>query len=62
MDLWKIAAITTGRFVLKDNYVLDEEEYVLKIAVEILQETIQVEKTKGMGWLMFIFDSGYVNL
>ena len=33
--LW-VATITTGGFVLNDNYVLDEEEYLLKIEVEIL--------------------------
>ena len=44
----QIVAITTGGFVLKDNFVLDEEEYLLKIAMEILQPTVQVEKSKGM--------------
>ena len=44
----QIVAITTGGFVLKDKFVLDEEEYLLKIAVDILQPTVQVEKSKGM--------------
>ena len=39
----QIAAITTRGFVLRDNYVLDEEEYLLKIAVDILQPTVQVK-------------------
>ena len=39
----------------KDNFVLDEEEYLLKIVVYILQPTVQVKKSKGMDWLMFIF-------
>ena len=44
-----VAAITTGGFVLKDNFVLDEEEYILKITVEnILQPTIQVKNSIGM--------------
>ena len=43
-DVW----LTTGGFVLKDNFVLDEEEYLLKIAVEILNPTVQVENYKGM--------------
>ena len=34
--------------MLKDNSVLDKEEYLLKIAVEILQPTVQVKKSKGM--------------
>ena len=51
----QIVAIKIGRFVFKDNFVLDEEEYFLKIEVEILQPTIQVEKYKCMDLLMFIF-------
>ena len=51
----QIAAITTGGFLLKYNYVLDEEEYILKIEVETLHPTVQVENSKGMEWLMFIF-------
>ena len=51
----QIATITTGIFVLKENYVLDEEEYLLKIVVEILQPNVRVKISKGMDWLMFIF-------
>ena len=40
----QIAAIKIGGFVLKDNFVLDEEEYILKIVVEILQPTVLVKK------------------
>ena len=38
----QIETIMTGGFVLKDNSILDEEEYILKIAVEILHPTVQV--------------------
>ena len=34
--------------MLKDNSVLDEEEYLLKIVVEIFEPTIQVKNSKGM--------------
>ena len=34
--------------MLKENYVLDEEEYILKLEVEILQQTIKVKNSKGM--------------
>ena len=51
----QVSAITIGVFILKDNSVLDEEEYLLKIEMEILQPTVQVKKYKGMEWLMFIF-------
>ena len=61
-EILHITVITTGRFVLKDNYVHGEEEYPLKIEVDILHPTVQVEKYKGMDGLMFIFNSGYVNL
>ena len=57
-----ITTITTGGFVLKDNSIHDEEEYLLKIVVDILQSIVQVENSKGMDRLIFIFDSGYVNL
>ena len=43
-----VAAIEIGVFVLKDNSILDEEEYLLKIVVETLQPTVQVEKPKDL--------------
>ena len=51
----QIAAKKTRGFVLKDKSVLDEKEYILKIAVEILQPTIHMKNYKGVELLMFIF-------
>ena len=47
-ERFQIVAITNGGVLLKDNSVLDEEEYRLKIVVEILKPTVQVKKSKGM--------------
>ena len=58
----QIVAITTGGFVLKDNYVLDEEEYLLNIAVDILHPTVEVKSLKVCTDSCLYFDSGYVNL
>ena len=42
----------------KENYVLDEEEYLLKIMVEVFSTNCM----SGKRLLIFVFNYGYVNL
>ena len=38
----------------------DQEEDLLKIIVEIVSANCTSEKSKGMDWLMFVFNSSYI--